>query len=210
MFSEIPHERQAQNRYMPFFDIMRFIISLFVLAILGCTSISQKTDDKVDTTKLPTEVDLTPHGDEKDVEFRDEFVSLYQRPILIDTFFSGDGVIYKVNLRHYSTMDSGLVIPAKYNFDINSDFVTHNFVSDLTVLAENDTVFQTHITKNLFRPILDTFDMPLKKYATLLYPTIRLDNDSIHVYYSISIPVTDNGIRASINFNKSGRFSISE
>lgn len=186
------------------------MLFIFILALFSCSLSSQRTDSQSDTTKFITGVNRSQQADEKEEDFRQEFVSLYLKPIHIDTFFMDGGVNYKVVFRHFSTMDSGLVIPAKYNFDTNSDFVTHNFVSDLIVLKEKDTVFNKRVTKSIFRPILDTIDMPLEKYATLLYPTLSIDNDSIHIYYSISIPVTDIGIRATVNFDKNGNFSIRE
>ncbi|MBX3238369.1 MAG: hypothetical protein KIT80_06250 [Chitinophagaceae bacterium] len=142
------------------------------------------------------------------MDFRKEFISLYQKPILIDRSFIDNGKEYEIVFRHFSTMDNGLVVPAKYNFDTNRDFVTHNFVSNLIVFTGKDTIFEKHITKAMFKPLLDTLDTSLNKYATLLYPTLDIHNDSIKIHYSISIPVTDIGISVDIKFDKRGNYII--
>jgi hypothetical protein len=196
------------GRYMPFRNLMRIVLYLAFLAFLSCSSGSQKKTTQVDTTKSVAIVDTTQQKEEPEVDFRQQFVSLYQKPITIDTSFIEGGKIYKIVFHHYSTMDNGLVVPAKYNFDIKKDFVTHNFVSDLTVLLQQDTIFKKHITKSTFNTLLDTITTPLKKYATLLYPTLSIKDDRIKIHYSISIPVTDVGIGVEITFDKKGSYEI--
>ncbi|HTM91734.1 MAG TPA: hypothetical protein VL095_04915, partial [Flavisolibacter sp.] len=121
---------------------MRLPLYFIFLTLLSCTSRSQKTNTHVDTSKSVAATDVTQEQDDDEVDFRKEFISLYQKPVLIDTFFIDNGKKYEVILHHFSTMDNSLVVPAKYNFDTNKDFTTHNFVSDLTVLSEKDTVFK--------------------------------------------------------------------
>ena len=89
----------------------------------------------------------------------------------------------------------------------HKDFVTHNFVSDLIVITNKDTILKKHITKATFKSLLDT---TLNKYATLLYPTLDIKNDSIRIHYSISIPVTDLGIGANLEFDKKGNYVIEQ
>ena len=108
-------------------------------------------------------------------------------------------------LNHFCTMDSGLIIPAKYNWDIQTDFVTHNFESDLTLLEDGDIVFKKQIVKPDFDSILY---QALRQYAILQSPRLELKRDSILVHYSISIPVTDVSIGATIKFDKNGNFLI--
>ena len=188
---------------------MRFTVFLFFLTLLSCSTGSKKTNKQFDTTKSISLTDTIQHH-EQEVDFRKEFISLYQKPILIDTSFIDNGKKYKVIFHHFSTMDNELVVPAKYNFDTNKDFTTHNFASDLTVLADKDTVFKKHITKATFKSLLDTLGTPLNKYATLLYPTLEINNDNIQIHYSISIPVTDVGVGVSIKFDKKGKYVIEQ
>jgi len=190
--------------------MMRFPLYFIFLTLISCSSGSQKTNTQVDTTKSVIVTDTTQQDSEEEIDFRKEFISLYQKPVLIDTFFIDNGKKYKVIFHHFCTMDNGLVVPAEYNFDTNKDFTTHNFVSDLTVLSDKDALFKKHITKAIFNSMLDTLDTPLNKYATLLYPTLKLNNDSIQIHYSISIPVTDVGIGVNINFDKKGNYVIQQ
>lgn len=203
-----PHLHKALFVTCHYKDIMRFPFYFIILTLLSCSSGSQKTNSLVDTTKPVVVADTTPQDSEEEVDFRKEFISLYQKPVLIDTFFIDHGKKYEVVFHHFSTMDDGLVVPAKYNFDTNKDFTTHNFVSDLVVLSDKDTVFKKHITKAIFISFLDTLDTPLNKYATLLYPRLDIINDSIQIHYSISIPVTDVGIGVDIKFDKNGNYII--
>src|SRR4051812_25899661 len=160
---------------------MRVLRYFIFLTVLSCSSGSQGTNPhQVDTTQSVAKIDTTrQEDDEEDVDFRQEFLSLYQKPVHIDTSFVDNGKTYEVILHHFSTMDNGLVIPAEYNLDANKDFITHNFVSDLTVLSDKDTIFKKHITKATFKSLLDTLDLPLSKYATLLYPNLYINKDSI-------------------------------
>src|ERR1044072_4247920 len=173
--------------------IMRFTDHFIFLIFLSCASGSQKTNNPADSTKPIAEIDprRAPGGEENQVDFRQEFISLYQRPVHVDTSFLIDRKKYRVVFRHFSSMDNGLLVPAKYNFDTHKDFITHNFASDLTVLSNNDTAFKKHITKSTFENVLDN---SLKNYGTLLYPDFHIKGDSIRISYSISIPVTDIGI----------------
>lgn len=188
---------------------MRFSIFLIISTLFGCSSGSEKTSNLADTAKSLAVTDRKLELEEgQEVDFRQEFISLYQKPVIIDTFVINHGKKYAIIFRHLSAMDKGLVVPAKYNFDTNKDFTTHNFVSDLTVLSDKDTVFKKFINKAVFNSLLDTHDTSLKKYATLLYPTLTLNNDSIQIHYSISIPVTDVGIGVVIKFDKKGNYVI--
>ena len=126
---------------------------------------------------------------------------------MVDTFFIDSGKKFEVIFHYFSTIDSGLTVPAKYNFDTKKDFVTHNFISDLILLSDKDTLFKKQITKSTFDNLLDT---SLKKYTTLLYPNFYIKNDSIEIHYSISIPVTDVGIGVNIKFDKKGNYVIGQ
>lgn len=187
-------------------NILKLTCSLVLGTFLGCSTGSQKQTSVADTIKPFTKTD-TVFNEEKEEDFRQEFLALYQHPVFIDTIFSRNAKSYELLFRHFSTMDNKLVVPAKYNFDINKDFVTHNFVSDLVVLSDKDTVFKKHISKSDFNKLLDSIP-PLRKYATLLYPALAITNDSIYIHYSISIPVTDIGIEAEIRFDRKGNYVV--
>jgi len=186
---------------------MRALIPFIFLTLLGCSSEQGKLNTKTDTTKTITKVDTISKEDESQVGFRKEFIAAYPKPVFIDTFFVYNGKKFEAVFRHFCTMDKGLVVPARYNFDTNKDFATHNFISDLILLSDNDTLFKKQITKSTFDNLLDS---SLKKYATLLYPNFYIKNDSIEINYSISIPVTDIGVSVNIKFDKKGKYIIGQ
>jgi len=199
---------------------MRLLISFAFLALLGCSSgqnkldvqsdTTTKTSTRIDTLKASAKVDTTTEYDNPQVDARKDLIASYDKPVFIDTFFVANGKKLEVLFHYWCTMDSSIIVPAKYNFDTDKDFVTHDFISDLTVLSGKDTVFKKHITKATFNNLLDTLDTPLKKYATLLGPTVSINRDSIQIYYSISIPVTDVGIGVNIKFDKNGKSVIGQ
>ena len=73
------------------------------------------------------------------------------------------------------------------------------------VLKSGDTAFKKTITKKDFNSLLYT---ALKSYATLTDPTLKIKNDSIRLFFSVSIPVTDVGIGVAIQFDKKGNFTL--
>jgi hypothetical protein len=193
-----------------FFIVLFAILSCSSL-LLSCSSGTQKNSTIVDSAKSITSTDTIAQEDGIDLaKLRKEFISEYDRPILLDTFIVNKGEKLEVILHHYCTMDKGLTVPAQYNFDTNKDFVTHNFASDLTVLSNKDTLFKKHISKSTFNSLLDTLETPLKKYATLFYPSVSIEHDSLQVDYSISIPITDVGIDVHIRFDKKGDYNIGQ
>jgi hypothetical protein len=189
---------------------MRFIIVLTVLNLVSCTSGQVKTTAvHQDSLKLASNFSHTDTLDteENGLAYRQEYLSEYSRNFVIDTAFTVRETTYRIHFTHYCTWDSSLVVPAKYNFDTKVDFRTHNFQSDLIVLEGNDTAFKKTITKEDFNPLLYT---ALKKYATLSHPVLNIKNDSIQLFYSISIPVTDVGIGAAIQFDRRGNFTLEQ
>jgi hypothetical protein len=183
------------------------LIPFIFFTLVGCSSGQSKLNTQVDTTKAVMTVDTTSVNNINLVDVRKEFIATYSTPIFVDTFFVDNGQQFEAIFHYFSTMDSGLIIPAKYNFDINKDFVTHNFISDLMLLSGKDTLFKKQITKSIFDKLLDS---SLKKYATLMYPEFYIKNDSIEIHYSISIPVTDVGIGVNVKFAQNGNYTIKQ
>jgi hypothetical protein len=139
------------------------------------------------------------------VDSRKEFISSYSKPFKLDTTVRLNGQVYKLNFRHFSNMDSAIRIPAKYNFDTNEDFVTHNFISEIILIKDTSVVLKKYITKDIFNSQLTP---ELKEFATLQFPSVVIDNDSIDISYSVSIPVTDIGISISLRMNEKGEYRI--
>jgi hypothetical protein len=196
---------------------MRNLIAFTFITILGCSSgqnkltvnsyTTKETQTPIDTLKSSATVDTSTEDDNPQIEARKDLIASYNKPLLIDTFFVANGKKLKVLFRYWCTMDSSILVPAQYNFDTNKDFRTHGFISDLVVLSTQDTLFRKQITKSTFDSLID---ISLKKYATLLFPDFSIENDSIKIDYSITIPATDVGKGVYIKFGKNGNYRIGQ
>lgn len=183
---------------------LTLLLSIPICIILGGCSRHQSnsTKDKDSTIHDFFEDSM---GQEKEVDYRKDFISLYSAKTLIDTTFSKDGKQYEIIFKHFCTLDSSLIIPAKYNFDTKKDFTTHNFQSELSLLTDHHVIFKKEIDKRMFAELLDS---TLNSYGALLYPNLSIRSDSIQIEYSISIPVSDIGIGVKISFNFKGNYTI--
>ena len=187
---------------------MRIIPFLLSVCFFSCSSSTMESKTvKKDSMKVIDFMDSTDTApiEGEETNYRQEFINGYAESLTVDTSYFTQNKTYTVFLKHYCTWDSALVVPAKYNFDTKADFKTHNFQSELTVLKGGGTAFKRIITKDDFSTLLYP---ALKNYATLSIPTLKFENDSIKIFYSISIPVTDVGIGATIQFDTNGKFTI--
>lgn len=178
-----------------------YVTSLTCTILLGCNSTASKKDIPSSTLNDSFAAATANNS------YREEYITQYNQPINVDTNVQLGQQTYRLQYSHTCNWDSALLIPAFYNLDTKKEFRTHQFSSSLTLLQKSDTIFHQKIGKKLFDPILDTV---LTKYATLLYPALTIQNNAIHIHYSISIPATDIGIGAQIQFDKNGNYSISQ
>jgi hypothetical protein len=185
---------------------MKILTAIFCIVFFACSNSEVKSKNTNDSSSISKAIDTT-QDEENEPDYRKEYIETYSKKISIDTAFIQDGKKYRIIFNHFCTMDSGLIVPAKYNFDTKKDFLTHNFKSDLTLIQEKDTLFRKQIIKSDFDPVLYS---ALKQYATLQSPILEIKNVSILIHYSISIPVTDVGIAAIIEFDKSGNFKVKD
>lgn len=185
---------------------MKIPAAVFCVFFFACSSPDVKSKNTIDSSSISKAID-TVQEEEREPDYRKEYIETYSKKILVDTAFTQEPKKCRVIFNHFCTMDSNLIVPAKYNFDTKKDFVTHNFKSDLILIQEKDTLFKKQVTKSDFNPVLYS---ALKQYATLQSPFLELRNDSIFIHYSISIPVTDVGIAATIKFNKNGSFKVED
>jgi hypothetical protein len=200
----------ANTSTLPAISPMRIMYFLLSVCIASCSSPGKRSESvKKDSLKVLDIVASEATTDSEAVEpnYRKEFIEGYSKILTMDTTFFINSKTYRVHLRHYCTWDNDLVVPAKYNYDTNSDFRTHNFESELTVLEGIDTSVKKVITKDDFRAILYP---ELEQHATLLFGNLKVENESIEVFYSISIPVTDLGIGAALAFDMKGKFTIKQ
>ena len=174
---------------------MKLKTYLLCLTLVACTNGQQDSNSLASKTPDSTDSGINLK------QIRQDFLSTYSKPITIDTTFYWHDTLYKAVFTHFSTMDSDLTVPAKYNFDINKDFVTHNFKSQLVIIKDADTLLTRDITKQTFKEYLTP---ELACCSTLLFPTLYIQGDTIELGYNLAIPVTDVGIRVAVKFDTKG------
>ena len=172
------------------------LICLFL--VLACTESHEKSVSNLTVNELDSSEDVAPDLG----EVRRQFVEAYrdEHPIQLLTKDSS----YLYSIRHFCLYDSTIRIPARYNFDTQVDFITHNFVTEVIIFQGQDTISKCTITKNHFKselfPALDSF-------GVLFPPVCRVQGSHLVLDYSISIPVTDVGIMQSVLVDSAGRVS---
>ena len=141
-----------------------------------------------------------PDGDVNEIYA--EYVSNYKKPCLIDSSFVIDGNKYVIDLSHYCLMDSAVVVPKKYVYMYKLDsFLTHNFVTKLSIKKDNKTIVERTISKKDFEKFLYP---QLKQYGVLFCPALKISNGFFTLDYSISIPLTDVGVGTSAQIDHNG------
>lgn len=185
-------------------------VCLFLL-VAACAAPTADTAKVTDFSKQTTAIDTTEPDSSflntDQAELRKEFIASCLQPVTADSFFTSNGITYKVSFRHFCISDSSLIVPARYNFDTGKPFSTHPHASELVITKETDTVVYKKITSAMFSKLADE---PLKKFGTLVYPQFTISEDSIRLRYSYIIPVTDVGLGVGIVFNKYGAYKIEE
>jgi hypothetical protein len=135
-----------------------------------------------------------------------EYTGMYTAPFVKDSSYILEGDTIRLSLKHYCLMDSAIVIPKKYVGVYGLDsFITHNFITVLTVEKNGEKVADKKITKKDF---IKYEDASLIEYGVLLYPTIRKQDDAITIDYSISVPLTDVGIGVRAIVKKDGNIEF--
>lgn len=85
----------------------------------------------------------------------EDYIQLYKSPILIGTsYYLGNDTI-SISLKHGCLMDSAVVIPKKHvqMYGLDS-FITHNFLSSITLKKNHNIIMEKKIGKDDFRRFL--------------------------------------------------------
>jgi hypothetical protein len=148
----------------------------------------------------------TMDEDDSTGDIINEYIKEYQKKVAFDTSYIVNTDTFRVNFKHYCLMDSSIIVPKKYVEIYGLDsFVTHNFESELKVRKNDNLVFNKIIKKHQFDKYLDD---NLRKYGALLYPEASIKNTLLEIDYSISIPLTDVGVRIEMTVNSDGKVEI--
>lgn len=179
-----------------------------IILFASCASNSNETKKpKVDTIRY-SQVHVVSSGDLSDnptQEFRelvDQYKSYVQTGEQIDTTIVLGIDSFHIVLNHYSTNDSGIVVPAEYlGFYGMNRFVTSAFQSKLSILKNGSLFSDRRIVRKDFDLIADN---SMKDFGVLLYPNLDICKGHIEVHYSLSIPLSDVGKRVKVQVQDDG------
>lgn len=214
-------------RIRPFSTVVPLLLMSSSVALMGChTAVHNSPPSEKDSVPTASVANVYPKSDKPNDtaakmssgaaaaadygseepsldEIYQECIDRYTHPKVIDTVFKMGDDSLRLRLRHYCLMDSGVHVPKSYTKLYHLDsFVTHNFVTDITLNRGNQEILRRTIVKKDFNQLLYP---ELKSYAILFPPDLRLGRDSIILGYSISIPLTDVGVGLSAVIDGHGR-----
>lgn len=181
--------------------------TFFALACLffsSCHQVDDRNIVKKDTVSVLSADE--PEGDANVgpslAEVRAEWIAGYNKPFVFDTSFNHLDSRYSFTLRHYCLFDSAIVVPALYDFETDKPFLTHHFNSELVLRMGRDTIAAFSVGAEDFRAFADS---SLSAFGVLSYPGILLQNDTLRIGYSLSIPATDVGKHVTLYLSLDGR-----
>ena len=133
----------------------------------------------------------------------DDYVATYTcTPCLIDSTFTIGNDIYRMHLKHFCLMDSAIKVPQSYIYMYKLDsFVTHNFVTIVSLSRNRHEIFKGRIQKKNFEKLLYP---ELVDYGVLRCPSMKMTIGFLILVYSISIPLTDVGIGVKALLDSNG------
>jgi hypothetical protein len=137
-------------------------------------------------------------------EIYQQYIAKYTAPCVIDSSFKLGVGRYRLRIEHMCTFDCGIIVPGSYVHMYKLDsFITHDFVTHITLQKNGKKILQRTLTKKDFW----LKDSPeLFSYAALFCPNLELQKglEMIILNYSISIPLTDVGIAATASIDEKG------
>lgn len=178
-----------------------FIALLLTTLAIGCSDhVAPVSATKTDSSPARPEAAKVPADTMEDSPepslsgIYNECIARYDHPVDIDSIFRTGGDVLEVRLHHYCLKDSAIRLPKEYADMYKLDsFVTHNFETQLVVKRNDTVILDRVVRKKDFEGLLQ-YDN-LRSYAVLLFPDVGMVRDTINVSYSITIPLTDVGIR---------------
>ena len=195
----------------------KIFISIFFI-IVACETSSRKSTaikENLNTEKTKTleKSKVIQYESNPDFEkMRAKYVSLYDS--VIHLYFTKqineNDTIYS-SLKYYCLKDSAIEVPSKFVYENDSNFITHNFETEILLVKNSDTIYHKKIDKIFFNKLLSD---ELKKYANIMDPTeysmkFDLKNNNMVYNFSITIPITDIGAGVKLFVNLDGQDSIS-
>lgn len=179
-------------------------VIVFFLLLSGCTNAGSNNES---ATSEQSRQDTTFLAKQQ-IESKQKIQESYDNKISIDTVMMIESESFNVHLEYYCLKKDALVIPSSY-YELGGDFKTYHFVSKFELRNQNEVLHSELIDKSTFEALLSD---ELKNYGVLMFPSVKVSDDggSIRVHHSVTIPGTDIGTSATLNFDKLGEKRISQ
>ncbi|RUA28566.1 MAG: hypothetical protein DSY77_15885 [Bacteroidetes bacterium] len=193
-----------------YFFLLKTASILLIISLYSCGN--KSTEAEKSTVKNEDDMNTITENIEEETEdeyelMKQDYISNYNKEVNIDsTIFIGKDT-FLINFSYKCLYDSSIAIPAKYNWgDDNNEFITHNFISNITIKKGSNILFDKDVSKHYFSSLLSA---QLMDFGVLLYPKFRGVNNSDEKYfefhYSVSIPLTDVGKGVTLYVSKTGK-----
>jgi hypothetical protein len=188
------------------FQLLIKFLSISVLALSCNTKKNAANHEEINfSTKNSIKIDSTFY------KLFSQYISSYEDVIALDTTLNHSNDKIHVDFKYYCLYDSAMKIPEEYNWGYGSvNFITHNFVCDIRIKKNDETIIDDTVNKETFNTLLTE---ELNKYGVLLYPSFREFDDAtgeLIFHFSISIPVTDIGTSATYYVDLDGNTRTSK
>ena len=206
-----------------------FVLGIWIASLViyaGCSNpetAKQKSSDSIGRDTIghpaplprPDTIDtIHPSADVRDTgipeNIYDQYIAGYTSHCIIDSSFKLATARFKLHVEHLCTFDSGIVVPKSYvqSYKLDS-FVTHDFVTRVTLLRNGKKILDRTLTKRDFW-LRDRSE--LAQYAVLSCPALEIQLGTVTLNYSISIPLTDVSVAATADIDEKGsmRFHVGD
>ncbi len=189
------------------------LFSTMVFIMCRCSETANNDTSTVDSNYLNSvemgrkdSVGASSDTDTVVADIINEYVKGYHNKKDFDSTYISNGDIVQVDFRHYCVFDNAITVPKKYVSIYGLEkFVTHNFESTLKITNGDKVVIDTIIKKSQFN---DYLDEPLRTYGVLLYPEVRVKDAILNIDYSVSVPLTDVGVRMEVRIDSQGGVDV--
>ena len=199
-----------------------YVLLIGIVLFFGCTHANENGSDKnlskngtatADKDKILFDSLLAesrgrPGSEQETASLSEEGLILsksYDKVLIVDSLLNRADDVHFWS-KYYCLKNIDLVIPKKYMPDEYSEnLITHGFANDIKITQNGKTVFEKTILKDDFHKVIPNL---LVQYGVLSDPNVNSQDGNVIVKYSISIPLTGNGVGVSMVINKKGNFDV--
>ena len=180
----------------------KIVLNILIVFLLSCSNHAGKSGNIAQSQKSQhgDSINSTEENDEPTDEelFKCAYSNLlnsYKHNQKIDTLFVIGKDSFEVNATCICLNDGKVIIPKRYVQPyLNKDFITHNFVLHIVVHKNKTLYIEKKLLKENFYKYMDKDYETMRNYCTLTFSGLRAEGESILVYVSIGVPLTDVGV----------------